>query len=199
MKIYVVLSSLFVGIFLFAGVKPIFAQYGGNETPRCVVDDLKVKSMTNGTYFDNISANAYLFASGDLVEYKVTITNNTTKDQNAVGVSFKMPTCFELVFGPEQNSLKAGELKWKIDKLGVSEAKDFLIRAKLSDKCANGKQVANSEARCDNGQVDADGAEIYMGKKEIPNTGAEDALIKIILAVSVLGSGYTARRIARGY
>lgn len=186
-------------VFLFS--RPVvLAQYtSGSGNTTCVVDDVQVRSMSGDKYADNLSINQFVFKKGDLVEYQVSIENPNSINQTNVGVSFALPSCFSLVFGPNQDKIANNKLTWSIDELKAGEKKIYTVRAKVDEKCLNGKKIATSVAVCSGGGSDSDTSAIYVGIVSVPDTGAADVVIKTMLSIGLIAVGYSARRLARGY
>lgn len=195
------LLTLIMASAIFLTSKPvIFAQYtSGGGTSSCVVDDVQVRPMSQDKYMDNLSINQYIFKKGDLVEYQISIENQNASNQNNILVNFTLPNCFSLVFGPNQDKMVNNKLSWTIDELKAGEKKVYTVRAKVEDKCVNGKKVAASLAVCSNGGTDSDTSAVYVGAVPVPDTGATDILVKTLLSVGVIVAGYSARKFARGY
>jgi len=181
---------------------PAYAQYGSGSTPtpkQCVIDDVKVRATTQTKFSDNLDANAYLFKEGDLVEYSVVIENNGTETKNDVSVSFVLPSCSALVFGPNQKDVKENKLTWNISELKAKESKTYTVRTKITEKCLVKKLVATSSAVCKEGGSSTDSSTVYVGKPTAPQTGAEDIFVKTALVVAMAAAGYALRKSARGY
>ncbi len=188
-------------LLLLLRTTPVHAQYGSTSTTNspCVSNDLKVRALTQTKYYDNLEMNTYLFKGGDLVEYSINIENNRDVALNDTKVSYSLPTCSTLIYGPNQKEASNGNLSWTIPELKAKEAKSFTVRARLDDSCTIKKLVAVSSAKCENGSISRDNAVIYIGKLQTPQTGPEDFLLKTLVVAMLATGGIVTRKLIRGY
>ncbi len=188
------------GMALFA--RPTFAQYYNQPTgTQGLVLDKKVRSLSTTDFKDN-----YLFSNDSLIEFSVKVENTTGASLNAVEVKDMLPKYLKLIFFPGSFDTKTNEISWKIDELKSKEAKTYTIRAKVesvpsvaSSSAASTIKLTNTASAKAGNLSDSDTATFYVGQKKVPETGAEDMLIKTIIAAAVLASGVAGRKYVRGY
>jgi len=202
-RIKVVVLAVFVAFLGLIGPRVAVAQYYGQEEEVSISLDKKVRYIHSEKYFDNIDAVSQVFFDGDLLDYKITVENTSTKDLVDIKVTDQLPANTEAVMWPGTLDSTLNKISWVIDRLNAGEAKDYLIRIRIVgvDKLAlAGVMGLTNKVEVRAGEVsDEDTATIYVGQKSVPETGDNTLLAKTLVGLSLMLTSVGVRRLARGY
>lgn len=176
-------------------------SYSNGETKTKISVDKKVKSINDSQYFDNIEASKKTFFEKDLIEFQIKVENIFTEPVYNVNVKDMLPKNLGLIFYPGKFDNDQYIVEWNIDKLDPGESKTYLIRAKVQgvSRFSTLTKQTNKVEACGGGTCNADNASYFIGKTTVPATGNADILVKTILIALTAASGFSFRKLARGY
>ena len=201
--IYFCLSAL-IGLSMVRS-QPVMAQYyGQTENKPIVVIDKKIGFGEPKEYFDNVSAAQKLFTEGEQIQFKLVVENKSKDSLYNLKVVDYLPEFLSLTLYPGTFDKKLNEVSTEIAELKSGESKEFMIIARISGLptsvySVNKFQLTNNSKVSNNLVSDTDSAKYFVSYQSVPNTGADDVLIKSIgvLAISLAAVGL--RKLARGY
>jgi uncharacterized repeat protein (TIGR01451 family) len=179
----------------------VYGQYSSDQNKKEISIDKKVRSIDESEYYDNIEASKKTFFQNDVVEFQIKVQNTGDQNLNNVDVKDLLPKHLGLIFYPGDFDKDNNKIEWKIDTLVPGESRVYLIRAKIQDtndintltQQTNTAQVSVDDLN------DTDNASYFIGKANVPDTGASDIVIKTLLVTLIATSGFYFRKIARGY
>jgi uncharacterized repeat protein (TIGR01451 family) len=187
------------------GSKPIMAQYysQGNNVPSIVVDK-KVRPISNSVFYDNIDPNVKVFSEGEQIEFKITVTNNSSQVLYNVELKDILPKYLDLLFYPGVYNKSNNVITGVIDQLNIGESKDYFIRANISGvpttTLAEKNILQINKTTVGNNLVsDSDQAQYFIEAKNVPPTGADDLGLKTLAVALISVSAVGLRKLARGY
>lgn len=212
MKNKVILATIFGVLMLGCLVKPAAIKadsYSNNDNRKTLSIDKKIRSLDWSYFIDNISTNKKVFKNGELIEFKIKVTNTGTTNMRNIKVVDTLPPFLKLVFFPGSYTSTDNKVEWTIDELNAGNSQEFLVRAKI-DK-ANEVNTLTKETNVALASVDEinekDDATYYIGKGSVatesavvlPETGSLALVFETIGVVSVGLSGFVLRKKVRGY
>lgn len=116
------------------GCQPI---YGGGQT--CLQSEdfsvnLQIKHPGTGGYVDNLTTADPTFAPAQQINYKITVTNNVTRDLSNINMTIVFPQLVEYVSGTGKFDAKTRKLTFPIETLKSKESKVFFVTGKTAPK-----------------------------------------------------------------
>jgi len=201
MKVNLKTLVIVLAVMAFWGqFKACLAQYETAVSgPRLIVDK-KIREINKDGTYDNISRQQKIWAEEELIEFIITIKNDSNEQLDDIVVDDQLPQYLDLIFNPGDWDKNKQEINWKIDSLAPQESKTYTIRARIAGVKDDGiqKQTNQIEARNDN-LSDNDRASYYVIKKLTPVTGSNEVVGGTIMAmIGAILIGYL-RRYIRGY
>lgn len=190
--------------FFFPSV--VEGQYYSQEVSKSqFVIDKRVRPITSSTFYDNIDASIKIFSDSEQIEFMLRVKNTgNTVLENTV-VTDTLPEYLSLIFYPGKYDVSDKKIVFEVPSLNPGEAKDFLIRAKVtgvptvstneSDKI----KLTNKVSAVASGLSDSDNSFFYVGRKQIPDTGSEGLVMSTVVSITVGALALALRRMARGY
>lgn len=205
-------AALLVG-FLVSGLTPITVNadsYSDTDNRKTLSIDKKLRPVEWSYYVDNISSSKRVFYNGELIEFKIKVTNTGTTNMKNIKVTDKLPPFLKLVFFPGTYNSTDNKIEWTIDELNAGHSQEFLIRARIDQ--ATEVNTVTKETNVTNASVDEinekDDAIYYIkGNKAegelstvvLPETGSLDLVFETIGVVTMGISGLALRKKIRGY
>lgn len=194
----VVLASVF-------GSKSVVAQdYGQVSNGPSIVVDKKVRPINDPTFYDNIDPNVKVFNEGEQIEFKITVSNNSSQVLYNIELKDYLPEYLDLLFYPGVYDKTSKLVTDEIGQLNVGESRDYFIRADISrvptTTLAKKNILQINQVTAGNNLVsDSDQAQYFIAAKNVPATGAGDLGIQTALVLMVSISAVGLRKLARGY
>ena len=206
------LTAVLAAISLFVVLKPVSVMadsYSSDDNRKTLSIDKKIRSLNWDYYVDNISNTKKVFYNGELVEFKIKVTNTGTTNMKNIKVTDKLPSFLKLVFFPGTYNSTDNKIEWTINELNAGHSQEFLIRAKI-DKATEVKtltketNVALASVDEINEKDDAiyyikSGTSSAISTVALPETGSISLVLETIGAVGVGISGLALRKKIRGY
>ncbi len=206
------LTAVLAAISLFVVLKPVSVMadsYSSDDNRKTLSIDKKIRSLNWNYYVDNISNTKKVFYNGELVEFKIKVTNTGTTNMKNIKVTDKLPSFLKLVFFPGTYNSTDNKIEWTINELNAGHSQEFLIRAKI-DKATEVKtltketNVALASVDEINEKDDAiyyikSGTSSAISTVALPETGSISLVLETIGAVGVGISGLALRKKIRGY
>ena len=182
-------------------------SYSSSDNRKTLSIDKKVRSMDWNYYLDNISSATKVFYNGEIIEFKVKVTNTGTTNMKNIKVTDQLPPFLKLIFYPGTYDSANNKVEWTIDELNAGNDQVFLIRAKI-DKAGEvhtaTKETNVSVAKVD--EISAQDDSIYYIKSNgekatviLPETGSMDLIWETMGVLTVGISGLALRKKIRGY
>jgi uncharacterized repeat protein (TIGR01451 family) len=179
-------------------------SYSSEDNRKTLSIDKKLRSIFSSEYVDNISSSTKVFAQGEIVEFKIKVTNTGTTRMKNIKVTDELPPFLKLIFFPGTYNSTDNKIEWTIDELNAGNSQEFLVRAKI-DKAENVKTLAK-ETNVAKASVDGinekDDATYYIGTRSgviVPETGNPALVLETIGVITAGISGLALRRKIRGY
>ncbi len=206
------LLSLFLGALVVGSLlKPTIIKadsYSSDDNRKTLSIDKKIRALDWSYFIDNISTDRKVFKNGDLIEFKVKVTNTGTTNMKNIKVTDNLPPFLQLVFSPGNYNSTDNKVEWTIDELNAGHSQEFLIRAKI-DKAAE-VNTLTKETNVALASVDEinerDSATYYIGNTVtveapvvLPETGAFVLVIETMGIIGLGISGLILRKKIRGF
>jgi uncharacterized repeat protein (TIGR01451 family) len=197
---------------LVAFTKPIIVKadsYSNTDNRKTLSIDKTLRPFSWSYYVDNISSSKKVFYNGEIIEFKIKVTNTGTTNMKNIKVSDNLPPFLKLIFFPGTYNSTDNKIEWTIDELNAGNSQEFLIRAKI-DK-ANEVYTLTKETNVAIARVDElnekDDAIYYIKSGTssaestvvLPETGSMSLVLETISAIGVGISGLALRKKIRGY
>ena len=203
-----VFGTLMLGSLLMPGMVRA-DSYSNNDNRKTLSIDKKIRSLNWNYYIDNISTNKKVFKNGELIEFKIKVTNTGTTNMKNIKVSDNLPPFLKLVFFPGTYNSTDNKIEWTIDVLDAGNSQEFLVRAKI-DKASEVKTLAketNVALASVDGINEKDDATYYIkngtasaeSTVELPETGSIALVLETVGAIGAGISGFALRKKIRGY
>ena len=212
MKNKVLLTAVFGTLMLGSLLMPTMVKadsYSNQDNRKTLSVDKKIRSLNWSYFIDNISTNKKVFKNGELIEFKIKVTNTGTTNMRNIKVTDTLPPFLKLIFFPGTYNSTDNKIEWTIDELNAGNSQEFLIRAKI-DK-ATELTALTKETNVALASVDEinekDDATYYIGKGNVatesavvlPETGSLALVFETIGVIGVGLSGLALRKKVRGY
>jgi len=201
------LATTLALLLLGASVNParvMADSYSTEDNRKTLSIDKKLRSIHSSEYVDNISSSTKVFVQGDIVEFKIKVTNTGTTKMKNIKVTDELPPFLKLIFFPGTYNSTDKKIEWTIDELNAGNSQDFLVRAQIND--ANEVKTLAKETNVAKASVDGinekDDATYYIGTKSgviVPETGSMDLVFQTIGVITAGISGLALRKKIRGY
>lgn len=179
-------------------------SYSSEDNRKTLSIDKKLRSIFSSEYVDNISSSTKVFAQGEIVEFKIKVTNTGTTRMKNIKVTDELPPFLKLIFFPGIYNSTDNKIEWTIDELNAGNSQEFLVRAKI-DKAENVKTLAK-ETNVAKASVDGinekDDATYYIGTRSgviVPETGNPALVLETIGVITAGISGLALRKKIRGF
>lgn len=179
-------------------------SYSSEDNRKTLSIDKKLRSIFSSEYVDNISSSTKVFAQGEIVEFKIKVTNTGTTRMKNIKVTDELPPFLKLIFFPGTYNSTDNKIEWTIDELNAGNSQEFLVRAKI-DKAENVKTLAK-ETNVAKASVDGinekDDATYYIGTRSgviVPETGNPALVLETIGVITAGISGLALRKKIRGF
>ena len=194
-------------------------SYCDTDDRKTLSVDKKIRTFYWQYYLDNISSAKKIFSNGELIEFKIKVTNTGTVNLRNIKVTEKLPPFLKLVFFPGSYNEVDNQIEWDIYELNPGHSQDFLIRAKIdqANEVYTTTKETNVVIASVDGITDKDDAIYYIRngacsegnctsttKGEystvvLPQTGSMSLVLETIGAIGVGISGLALRKKIRGY
>jgi len=212
MKNKLLLTAIFGFLMIGSLFEPSIVKadsYSNDDNRKTLSIDKKIRSLNWSYFIDNISTNKKVFKNGELIEFKIKVTNTGTTNMKNIKVVDTLPPFLKLVFFPGSYDTTNNKIQWTIDELNAGNSQEFLVRAKI-DK-ANEVNTLTKETNVALASVDEinekDDATYYIGKGSVatesavvlPETGSLALVFETIGVVGVGLSGLALRKKIRGF
>ena len=106
-------------------------SYTSVDNRKTLSIDKKIRYIFSANYVDNISSSTKVFTQGDIVEFKIKVTNTGTTNMRNIKVTDQLPPFLKLIFFPGSYNKTDNKVEWTIDELNAGHSQEFLIRAKI--------------------------------------------------------------------
>lgn len=211
-KLLVAILAVFSLVTLLKPVTVKACSYCDTDNRKTLSIDKKIRSFDWNYYVDNISSSSKIFYNGEVIEFKIKVTNTGTTNMKNIRVSDNLPPFLKLVFFPGTYNSADNKIEWTIDELNAGHSQDFLIRARI-DK-ANEVYTLTKETNVAVASVDEitekDDAIYYIKAGQVytveppktivlPETGSMSLVLETVGAIGVAISGFALRKKVRGY
>jgi uncharacterized repeat protein (TIGR01451 family) len=153
--------------------------YGGGET--CVTSghisiNKSVQNPQNGIFVDNLTTNDPKFTPGQIINFKIVVTNTSDANISTVTVNDIFPNYLTYVSG--NGSFNSGEntLTFNLNNLNGGKSQTFNVQAKVVDGAnipfANGVVCVVNQAfgRTSDGQTSQDNSQLCISKTTVIKT-----------------------------
>jgi len=212
MKNKLLLTAVFGTLMLGSLLMPTIVKadsYSNNDNRKTLSIDKKIRSLNWNYYIDNISTNKKVFRNGELIEFKIKVTNTGTTNMKNIKVTDNLPPFLKLVFFPGTYNSTDNKIEWTIDELNAGNSQEFLVRAKI-DKATEVKTLAketNVALASVDGINEKDDAIYYIkngtasveSTVELPETGSIALVLETIGVIGAGISGLALRKKIRGF
>ena len=185
-------------------------SYSSDDNRKTLSVDKKIRSLEWSYYVDNVSNSRKIFYNGDIIEFKIKVTNTGTTNMRKIKVTDNLPPFLKVIFSPGNYNSTDNKVEWTIDELNAGHSQDFLIRAKIDQ--ATEVRTVTKETNVVIASVDEinekDDAIYYIkgvgvtgeySTVVLPETGSLDLVFETIGAIGVGISGLALRKKIRGY
>jgi uncharacterized repeat protein (TIGR01451 family) len=208
-KILIAVLTVF-SMFILSNPMAVKADsYSDTDNRKTLSIDKTLRPFNWSYYVDNISSSTKVFYNGEIVEFKIKVTNTGTTNMKNIKVTDKLPPFLKLIFFPGTYNSIDNQVQWSIYELNAGNSQEFLIRAKI-DK-ANEVYKTTKETNVAIASVDEinekDDAIYYIKSGTssaestvvLPETGSMSLVLETISAIGVGISGFALRKKIRGY
>jgi uncharacterized repeat protein (TIGR01451 family)/LPXTG-motif cell wall-anchored protein len=210
-----ILIAVLTVLSLFAVLRPIAVEadsYSNTDNRKTLSIDKKIRSFSWDYYIDNVSSATKVFYNGNIIEFKIKVTNTGTTNMRNIKVTDKLPPFLKLVFFPGTYNSTDNQVEWTIDELNAGHSQEFLVRAKIDQ--ANEVYTLTQETNVAIASVDEisekDDAIYYIKAGQVytveppktivlPETGSMSLVLETVGAIGVAISGFALRKKVRGY
>jgi uncharacterized repeat protein (TIGR01451 family)/LPXTG-motif cell wall-anchored protein len=184
-------------------------SYTSVDNRKTLSIDKKVRDIFSANYVDNISSSTKVFTQGDIIEFKVKVTNTGTTNMRNIKVTDQLPPFLKLIFFPGSYNKTDNKIEWTIDELNAGHSQEFLIRAKIDQ--ASEVKTLTKETNVALASVDnineKDDAVYYIGTPTtskggqiiVPETGSTGLILQTGGVISLGLAGLILRKKVRGY
>ncbi len=183
-------------------------SYTSVDNRKTLSIDKKVRYIFSSDYVDNISSSTRVFSQGDVIEFKIKVTNTGTTNMRKIKVTDQLPPFLKLIFFPGSYNKTDNKIEWTIDELNAGHSQSFLIRAEIDQ--ATEVKTLTKETNVALASVDniheKDDAIYYIGTAStskggqiiVPETGSMLLIQTTGVVLSGL-AGLALRKKVRGY
>jgi uncharacterized repeat protein (TIGR01451 family) len=211
-KLLIAVLTVFSLITFLNPIKVKADSYSDTDNRKTLSIDKKIRTLGWDYYLDNISSSTKIFRNGEIIEFKVKITNTGTTNMRNIRVTDNLPPFLKLIFFPGTYNSTDNKVEWTIDELNAGHSQDFLIRAKIDQ--ANEVYNLTKETNVAIARVDElsekDDAIYYIKEGTattsgelatvvLPETGSMALVLETIGTIGVGISGLALRKKIRGY
>jgi uncharacterized repeat protein (TIGR01451 family)/LPXTG-motif cell wall-anchored protein len=208
-RILITVLTVFSLVTLLSPITAKADSYSNDDNRKTLSVDKTLRPFGWSYYVDNISSSTKVFYNGEIIEFKVKVTNTGTTNMKNIKVSDNLPPFLKLIFFPGTYNSTNNKVEWTIDELNAGHSQEFLIRAKIDQ--ANEVYTLTKETNVAVAKVDEisekDDAIYYIKSGTsstestvvLPETGSMSLVLETIGAISVGISGFALRRKIRGY
>lgn len=185
-------------------------SYTSVDNRKTLSIDKKIRYIFSSNYVDNISSSTKVFTQGDIIEFKIKVTNTGTTNMRNIKVTDQLPPFLKLIFFPGSYNKTDNKVEWTIDELNAGHSQEFLIRAKIDQ--ATEVRSLTKETNVAIAKVDEisekDDAIYYIGSPSaqtkggqiiVPETGNVDLIFQTGGVISLGLAGLALRKKIRGY
>ncbi|HNZ84300.1 MAG TPA: hypothetical protein PKZ29_00150 [Candidatus Woesebacteria bacterium] len=185
-------------------------SYTSVDNRKTLSIDKKIRYIFSANYVDNISSSTKVFTQGDIVEFKIKVTNTGTTNMRNIKVTDQLPPFLKLIFFPGSYNKTDNKVEWTIDELNAGHSQEFLIRAKIDQ--ATEVKTLTKETNVAIAKVDEisekDDAVYYIGSPSaqtkggqiiVPETGNVGLIFQTGGVISLGLAGLALRKKIRGY
>jgi uncharacterized repeat protein (TIGR01451 family) len=172
----------------------------GKETP----DKYGNKCENVPDYVENLSSTDPKFIAGNVVCFKLNVTNPSTVTLNNVKVVDYVPAYLEPVEGPGNYDSNSRQITFTIPQLQPNETKTNYVKMQVIDQsklnavndgmCEYNKASAATESAYNEDRAQFCVDKQVIGVTQVPSTGPEDWLPTLLASVSALGAGVYLKR-----
>ena len=184
-------------------------SYTSVDNRKTLSIDKKIRYIFSANYVDNISSSTKVFTQGDIVEFKIKVTNTGTTNMRNIKVTDQLPPFLKLIFFPGSYNKTDNKIEWTIDELNAGHSQEFLIRAKI-DQASEVKTLTketNVALASVDGINEKDDAIYYIGTPAagkggqiiVPETGSTGLILQTGGVISLGLAGLALRKKIRGY
>ncbi len=210
-KLLIAVLTVF-SLFILNPISAKADSYSNDDNRKTLSIDKKIRPFSWSHYVDNISSNTKVFYDGEIIEFKIKVTNTGTTNMKNIKVSDNLPPFLKLIFFPGTYNSTDNKIEWTINELNAGHSQEFLIRARI-DK-ANEVYTLTKETNVAVASVDEitekDDAIYYIKAGQVstveppktvvlPETGSMSLVLETIGAIGVGLSGFALRRKIRGF
>ncbi|MGI5841633.1 MAG: hypothetical protein ACOX6N_05450 [Patescibacteria group bacterium] len=201
-KVGMIIAALVVLVVSLLSARDAEATYYvPRDIQKSVSVDKKIRPINSENYQDNIDSSNEVFFDSDVLEFKISVENNGKETLHNLVVEDQLPLNSEVIFAPGEWDKANNKIRWTLDKLEVSEKKNFLVRVKI----VNTQSITNVTKRTNIAIVDTDGvsdrddATYFIGISTVPKTGDTTLTLKTVLVLMGTAGGIVLRKYSRGY
>ena len=207
MKTFNLIGKLALAALIWAAIFSFpscaYGQYYSSGNGQKLVVDKQLRAISQSTYSDNLESGQYVFSDGEFIDFSIVTKNSGDQAIDSISVVDILPKELELIFSPGTFDRESNQIKWTIDRLGVGESKQNIVRVRVKENsasfyCSSVKRV-NRVNVVSGGQNDSDSAFYYVGCKSIPATGDDSLVVKTLVGIVLGCLSLVARRLVRGY
>jgi len=182
-------------------------NYDNGGDGRQIVVDKEIKAISQEYWHENLSSQTITFAAENYLEFKIKIKNSGDKELKNIKVIDNLPYEVRPIEHPGDYNQDNHNITWLIDQLDKGEENEFYLKVQVkpTDNLEQGRLVClhnRVEARSETNEYDYDTARFcidtrILGVEVLPEAGNE-TLIATLIATSIIGFGFLARKIGRG-
>ena len=182
-------------------------NYDNRDDGRQIVVDKEIKATSQENWHENLSSNTITFASENYLEFKIKIKNTGDKELKNIKVIDNLPHEVKPIEHPGDYNQDNHNITWHIDQLDKGEENEFYLKVQIKhdNNLEQGRLVCprnRAEARSETNEYDSDSASFcidtrILGAETLPEAG-NGTLIATLIAGSIIGLGFFARKIGRG-
>ncbi len=178
---FLILVTLIAGFLILAktfaladdGCTPV---YGGGQTcppPGNITISKSVKNPSSGVFVDNLTTNDPKYAPGQVVNFKIVVTNTTGTNISSVNVNDVFPSYLSFVSGNGSFDANKNTLTFNLNNLNGGQTQTFNVQAKVVDEAnipfANGVVCVVNQAfgTTSGGQTAQDNSQLCIQKTTV--------------------------------